>query len=216
MINHEHKFIYTKIRKTGSETIQSVLLNLCKESTEHSGHYHLLDDINDKTKDYFKFTFVRNPWDRLVSSYFFTRSRGDDDGINRDAYRGSDFNEFVRAEGPPYTKDEYRKFFLPTDWCSHSPNLQRILNELHPFENQIDWISDRNGKVLTDFIGKLENLQEDFNIVCDKIGIPKQELPHENKGKHKHYTEYYDDETKQIVAEKYAKDIECFGYKYGE
>ena len=212
MINDKYKFIYTKLGKTGSTTVENIIKKLDGKKY-HGGHYHILDDMNENTQNYFKFTFVRNPWARCVSRYFYVRQKT---GSRHANYRNSTFTEFVKAKGPPYSENEYRKFLLTYGWCKHSPNLQKIYHEKHPFENQIDWISNEDGEVLTDYIGKLETIQEDFNIICDKIKIPQQQLPHKNQSKHKHYAEYYDDETKQIVAEKYAKDIEYFGYKFGE
>ena len=61
---------------------------------------------------------------------------------------------------------------------------------------------------------RFENLQEDFDTMCVKIGIEKRELPHKNKSERIDYTEYYNDETRQFVADIFAKDIEYFGYEY--
>ena len=78
-----------------------------------------------------------------------------------------------------------------------------------------EYLSTSDGIEL-DFIGSFESLQEDFDKVCDKINKPRQRLPHINKSNHTHYSDYYDDETREIVAKRYAKDIEYFNYSFNE
>jgi hypothetical protein len=145
-------------------------------------------------EDYFSFAFTRNPWDRAISDYFWMQS---DLGI------GDTFRNWLLLQN----RFNIRRLKQPPE-SSHT-RADHLLN-------QCDFILDEDDISMVNFIGKVENLQEDFNTVCDKIGIPRQQLPHKNKTEHKHYTEYYDEETRQIVAEKYAKDIEHFGYKFGE
>jgi hypothetical protein len=74
-----------------------------------------------------------------------------------------------------------------------------------------------------DFIGRFETREQDLDYISNKIGIEldpkfsaKKREVQKARSKHKHYTEYYDDETKQIVAERCAKDIEVFGYEFGD
>ena len=67
-----------------------------------------------------------------------------------------------------------------------------------------------------DFIGKFENLQEDFTQICDKLEIKDSMLPHKFKTDHKPYWEYYDDETREMVEKHYEVDINYFNYKFGE
>ena len=194
MISHRHKFIFIHLIKCGGTTIENILGGV--KSHRPGGHFIFKEDWVETTKNkvhvcasqysktfywdgYFKFTFVRNPWDKMVSFYEYYRKLRNEPNI------------------------KFIDFLLDEHWKPM-------------FYDQLTHLVSHNGKNEIDFIGKFENLQEDFNTICDKIKIPRHQLPHKNATNHKHYTEYYDDETKQIVAEKYAKDIEYFGYKFGE
>lgn len=179
-----------------------------------TNHWHPLDLIDDTSRDYFKFAFVRNPWDRCVSFYHFTRDRQ----LTRrtEGYRGTTFHEFIKSPSPPFTKGDKLNFVLDNTWAKHSPTLFNLYLYSHPLENQVDWLLDKNGKMIVDFVGKVEKLQDDFDIVCDTIGFNRIKVGHSNQTtrSHKHYSEYYSDETRQIVAERYARDIEAFGYTF--
>ena len=153
-------------------------------NTSLADHYRELD-LNECI-EYFKFGLVRNPWDRLVSVWKNKVIDNHQSGV-KDLREYKNFSMFVKKT---CEKNLHK--------CDRHIMLQ---SELLPHEH-LNWI------------GRFENLQEHFNTICDKIGIPRTQLPHENKSNHKHYTEYYDDETREIVAEKYAKDIEYFGYSY--
>ena len=63
---------------------------------------------------------------------------------------------------------------------------------------------------------RFENLQRDFNLVCDKIGIPNFNLTIRNNTQHDHYTTYYTDNSRKKVEQLYAEDLEYFNYKFGD
>lgn len=73
-----------------------------------------------------------------------------------------------------------------------------------------------NGVISVDTIIKFENLQQDFDTFCSNVNIDHIPLPNVNRSNRKCYTEYYDNTTHNIVASKYKKDIEYFGYRFGE
>lgn len=159
-------------------------------ATKNLRNEHLFNSI-DNHVDYFKFTFCRNPYDRLVSTYKFFKL----------AERGSTFSSFIKN-----TKlFEKVNSILDRGLCLDTNFEYHLLPGVYFIKHGVD------------FVGRFENLQEDFDTVCDKIGIPRPKLPHIIKTNHKqHYTQYYDDETREIVAERYAEDIEYFGYKFEE
>ena len=149
----------------------------------------------EEFRSYYKFSFVRNPWKRLASEYIWRRYI--------DKFQ---FKDFV-----------FKNFPNPDDYCDA---YRHVLP-------QYDFLYDSQGNLLVDFVGKFENLQADFNLVCQKLGIEETKLPHRNSNKqnkilkgykqeYKPYLEYYDEETKEFVAEIYKNDIKTFGYSFAE
>ena len=189
-VSDEHQFLYIHIPKSGGMSISSAL------GLKNPAHMTQSEIIRKHGADkdisnYYKFSFVRNPWDRFVSLYFYCMTGSTMMQKNKNAKPVLDFKSFCEIVGSGfYIGNSYV-------WNTH----------YQPQTNFID-LPD------IDFVGRFENIQHDFDIVCDKIGFKQKQLPHTNKSKHKHYTKYYDDETREIVAEKYAKDIEAFGYEF--
>jgi hypothetical protein len=196
MISHDYKFIFLHIPKTAGLSIIKILDKYNPDEIYYYSHPRIrkYNKVKNKNLNYFVFTFVRNPFSRILSAFNYLKNGG----VNIQDRR-------IRNR---YKLDEIDfKTFVKNNIKNDSINTDHFKPQLHYLDYDVKKIN---------FIGKFENLHEDFNTICDKIGIPRQELPHKNKSKHKHYTEYYDDETREIVAEKYAMDIEYFDYRFGE
>ena len=83
--------------------------------------------------------------------------------------------------------------------------------------SQAEWLKNTRGRVNLNFIGKFENLQEDFDKLCDKIGKKRVKLLEAKKlNKRPHYSSFYDDESISIIERLYEDDIKRFNYKYEE
>jgi hypothetical protein len=99
----------------------------------------------------------------------------------------------ARAEHPPVGLYNYRG-----------------LNQCNPM---VDWLTDRDGRVIADFIGRHETVTEDFLTICRRLGI-ETTLPHENATPHAPYREYYTGATRAIVERVYRRDLDRFGYDF--
>lgn len=149
--------------------------------------------------------FVRNPFDRLVSCHaHWIKNTGD---YKKEFVKGLPLN-FWRFNGRFYPNMTFKEFVKVV--CS----IEDKKSESH-FESQISFLSDRKGELIPDYICKFENLKEDFENICNKLKIkPIPDLPVKNKSKRKkNFMEYYDDELKELVRERYKKDFEVFGYE---
>jgi hypothetical protein len=135
----------------------------------------------------FKFAFVRNPWDLLVSYYGFLR-KPDTTGLHpshrrRFAARLPDFEAYVRYE----------------------MRRRKI--------SQTRMLTDASGRLLVDFVGRYESLAAHFDVVCRRIGVDA-ELSRFNTSARSDYRDYYTARLASLVRDHFAEDVERFGYAF--
>lgn len=204
IINNNKNFAFIHIQKTAGSSISSVLSKI--NGSQFSNVHDFIINLNSPEK-YFKFAFVRNPWDRLYSWYNMMICKGKHNSFSKYLLdNSSNFSQFLDCTEIIEEKEDKvikNKLIISNNLYYKSLSF-----------NQLDYILDKNGNVMADFVGKFENLNQDFNYVMSVIKENKYTLPHINKFRHDNYRKYYTDKDVEKVAKLYKRDIEYFKYSF--
>ena len=203
MISLKHQFLFIHIPKTAGNSIQNVLKDYSEEKIvsvaphqdgverfevrsdsykihKHSTLLEYQDQLGQDVIDgLFKFTCVRNPWERMISFYFSPHRR-------------------------------------TVSWDRR--NFVELVKNVEPVANFVS--SDKNAEQGQDCFENIdcyirfEELNQDFEDVCARIGIPLARLPQRNASKHQHYSSYYDYDLIQLVRERFDEEIRFFEFKF--
>lgn len=217
MISTQKKFLFIHVPKTGGNSVQNILKKYSEDKivtiADHQDGKERFEVRNKKyatlikhssLHDYkkslppelyaqlFKFSIIRNPWDMMVSFYFSPNRK-------ITVWNRREFKTLVRRAKPIA---EY--LTIP----SMPKKINACLNWNILPEPKKDLISE------IDFLIRFEYLNEDFKSACQLINIPFEPLPHRNKSLKKHYSYYYDEELKKMVAEKFWQEIEFGKYHF--
>ena len=205
IISAQHRFIFVAIPKTGTHAVRQALReHMGSQDMEQVGlfvnrrmpipelakvgHGHLsLEQVRpyfspEDFDDFFKFAFVRNPFDRFISyCAFMTREHGQFE---------------TNPQGVMW-------HFID------NPQWQHIL-----FQPQHIFVTGADGQLLTDYLGRVEEMQRSYDEAASRIGIPDRALERINASSRRDYRDYYDQALIDGVARLYARDLQLFGYEF--
>lgn len=181
-------FIFIHINKTAGTSIGKAIGLPIKD---HLMATEVIARIGiDKWNEAYKFTVVRNPWDKVVSHYEYRRKKNK----TQIASRNIPFSDWVKM-----TYGENKDTFY--------------YNNPRSFQPQLDWLKDDEGNLAMDYVIKFETINQGFDHVKHVIGLDTS-LPHLNASNRASYHSYYDDDTRDIVAKWFRADIDEFGYRF--
>ena len=154
-------------------------------------------------KSYYKAVFVRNPWDRFISGYLDLQKHVPGRFSKR-------YNIWATQEETPnwYKEWDFKNF---EDFCMRFKSSG--WSEDRHFKPQLDFMTIDNN-ISVNFIGKFENLQNDFNNLLSKLGSENIQLPHIHKSDRSRYRTYNSEKSKTLVEEFYKKVIQEFDYEF--
>jgi hypothetical protein len=210
IISHKHKFIFFACGKTGTHSIEAVMdkyhdgqefiqqvdqeletlrrKHSCPYTLKHVRPAFVRKLIDPQIWDtYYKFVFVRNPWDWVLSNFCFNNKHLVKHLHSFDTVHVNAVWHLMKVHNQsPYTESYFQHTF----------------------------VYDEDGKMMVDYFGKLESFQDDFNYICSRIGLDPEPLQKKNPTAHLHYKNLYTMDARNLVEELYKPDIELLNYEF--
>ncbi|NEO98873.1 MAG: sulfotransferase family protein [Symploca sp. SIO2E9] len=194
----EHQVISVHIPKTAGNSIARGLAYNGFAKTpllkKHAKAQEYREVVGNRVwEECFTFALVRNPWDLMVSSYnWWLQKASKYEQLHQEI-------EAIRQLGsfPAFINSIYGSM---------------MLNEY--YGSIVDWICDCRQKVIVEFVGKFESLDDDWSYICKRLSLKDTTLPHTNQTSRLTYQDYYDTKSKKIVEQRFEWAINQFGYTF--
>lgn len=213
LVSKEHEFLYIGVPKAATRSILSVLRDEKFATSEFNEPISTHLQENPSHKEYFVFSFVRNPWSRILSTWKNKIANPNEEApriiIDRfeELYYNMPFEEFVN-------------FVCDSEYGND------IHGDRH-WTSQHQFLKDNEGNMVPDYIGRLENLELDFQHVLSRLGFENIVLPWLNTRRgwssdsksmsadsEEYYREFYTLELANKISERYKDDISFFNYEF--